>query len=310
MKQKIIIISGPTASGKSGIALDLALRKEIVIINADSLQIYQGLGILSSQPTASDQEKAEHKLYSTLKFDQNSSVGIWLKLVESTIKEVWQQNKLPVIVGGTGMYISKLIEGINEIPAIDETIKKNSRDLFDEVGIENFRKELVNLGEIEAKIQNLDKQRLIRVHEVLKQTGKSLFWWQNQPNKKLFDENIFTHINLNPNREELYKNCNLRFELMLKNGAIEEVRKLVENFSYRNDEEYYDEFLITKTLGFTEIVDFLNKRISYEEVLKNAAQKTRNYAKRQLTWFRNQLQNKLVFEDNIKALEYLTQIRH
>ncbi|MBU6338566.1 MAG: tRNA (adenosine(37)-N6)-dimethylallyltransferase MiaA [Rickettsiales bacterium] len=298
MKQRIVIISGPTASGKSGLALDFALQKDIVIINADSLQIYEGLPILSSQPTASDQKKAEHRLYSILKFDDNSSVGIWLKLVEGVIRDAWQQNKLPVIVGGTGMYISKLVEGINEIPEIDEVIKKNSRELFDEIGIENFREELISLGEEEVKIKILDKQRLIRVHEVLKQTGKSLFWWQNQPNKKLFESDVFTHVNLNPNREELYKNCNLRFEMMLKNGAIEDVEELM-------DKPFIDKLPISKTLGFIEIVDFLNKKISYEEAVKIASQKTRNYAKRQLTWFRHQLPEKMVFEDRNEALNYL-----
>lgn len=298
MTNKALIISGATASGKSALALNFAEFQNISIINADSLQIYKGLPILSSQPKKSEMEKVKHYLYSVLNFEESSSVGLWLKLVKSAIEESWQQKKLPVIVGGSGMYISKLVEGISEIPEIDEEIKKFSRELFEEIGVEEFREKLINLGEEKERIINLDKQRLIRSYEVLKQTRKSLFWWQNQPNKMLFDDKIFTHINLNPNREELYKNCNLRFELMLKNGAIDEVKSLMNHVSIET-------LPIAKTLGFIEIVDFLNERISYEEAIKIASQKTRNYAKRQLTWFRHQLPNKLLFSESQAALSHL-----
>lgn len=298
MTNKALIISGATASGKSALALNFAEFQNISIINADSLQIYKGLPILSSQPKKSEMEKVKHYLYSVLNFEESSSVGLWLKLVKSAIEESWQQKKLPVIVGGSGMYISKLVEGISEIPEIDEEIKKFSRELFEEIGVEEFREKLINLGEEKERIINLDKQRLIRSYEVLKQTRKSLFWWQNQPNKMLFDDKIFTHINLNPNREELYKNCNLRFELMLKNGAIDEVKSLMNHVSIET-------LPIAKTLGFIEIVDFLNERISYEEAIKIASQKTRNYAKRQLTWFRHQLPNKFLFSESQAALSHL-----
>jgi tRNA dimethylallyltransferase len=295
---KIFIISGPTASGKSALALDFANFRDISIINADSLQIYEGLPILSSQPSSAEQKQVKHYLYSDLKPQESSSVGLWLKLAKLAIEESWQQNKLPLIVGGSGMYISKLVDGISEIPEIDEEIRKLSRDFFEEIGVEEFRNNLIELGEEKDKIIKLDKQRLIRSYEVFKQTGKTISWWQNQPNKKLFDDKIFTHINLNPNREELYKNCNLRFEMMLENGAVEEVENFLNKFMNEN-------LPITKTLGFVEIVDFLNGRISYEEVVKIASQKTRNYAKRQLTWFRHQLPDKRVFENKREALGYL-----
>jgi len=298
MTQKILIISGPTASGKSALALELADSQDIAIINADSLQIYQGLPIISSQPSNEEQKKVKHFLYSALTPFETSSVGMWLKLVKSAVEDSWQQNKLPVIVGGSGMYISKLVEGICEIPFIDETVRANARELFEEIGAQNFKAELLNLGEEKERILNLDKQRLIRAYEVLKQTEKSFFWWQNQPNKMLFAEEIFTHINLNPNREKLYKTCNSRFELMMKNGAIAEVENLL-------DLGITEDAAITKTLGFIEITDFLEKRISEEEAINIASQKTRNYAKRQLTWFRNQLPNKLVFGEISEALNYL-----
>lgn len=298
LNEKIIIISGPTASGKSQLALNLAEFKDIVIINADSLQIYEGLPILSSQPSELEQKKVKHLLYSVLKPHQASSVALWLKMVENSIKECFEKNKLPVIVGGSGMYISKLVEGISEIPEIDEAIRIEAGELFEGISKEDFIEELVRLGEEKEKILKLDKHRLIRSYEVLRQTKRSIFYWRNQPIKKLFDEENFLHINLNPNREILYKNCNLRFEKMLEYGAIAEVEALIEK-------DINDDKQITKTLGFYEISDFLNNRITKEEAIIIAAQKTRNYAKRQLTWFRNQLPNKFVFEETKDAFNFI-----
>jgi len=294
MTNKIIIISGATASGKSDLALKLADLKDIAIINADSLQIFEGLPILSSQPSISDHAKVKHSLYSYFKPQESSSVAAWLKLVRTAVDEVVAMKKHPVIVGGSGMYISKLVEGISEIPEIDEDIRNGARLLYDEIGHEEFKKKLLDLGEDEI----LDKQRLTRAYEVLEQTGKSINYWQNLPLRKTFPEAEFLHVNLVPNREQLYKNCNLRFEKMLKNGALEEVENLMK-------QGIPDEKQITKTLGFYEISDFLNERIDRERMIEIATQKTRNYAKRQLTWFRHQLPEKHVFTESVTALNYL-----
>jgi len=298
-KAKILVISGPTASGKSQLAFDLAQKKDIAIINADSLQIYEGLPILSAQPSEVEKKQVEHLLYSSLKPHESSSVALWLKLVKSSVEEVLRKNKLPVIVGGSGMYISKLIEGISEIPETEAAIRIEAQELFDNVSKEDFILELVKLGEENIRVEKLDKHRLLRSYEVIKQTKKSIFTWQNQPLKKLFLDEDFLHVNLNPNREILYKNCNERFKIMLKNGAIAEVENLIE-------QGISDEKQITKTLGFYEISDFLNQRITKEEAIISATQKTRNYAKRQLTWFRNQLPNKFVFENIKQAHQFLS----
>ncbi len=294
MSQRIVIISGPTASGKSGLALNLAQKKDIAIINADSLQIYEGLPILSSQPSDLEKQQAKHFLYSHFKPHETSSVGIWLNLLKPIVEQIRRENKMPVIVGGSGMYISKLVDGISEIPEIDEEVRNNSRQLFDELGKEEFQKKLIEMGEDEI----LDKQRLIRAYEVLQQTGKTFSWWQNQPTKKLFPDVDFVHVNLNPDRNELYKNCNFRFGKMLDLGAFDEVRSLI-------NQGVSDDMQITKTLGFLEIRDFMNGRISREKMLEIATQKTRNYAKRQLTWFRHQFSQKLVFSDTVAALNFL-----
>lgn len=299
--KKAIIISGPTASGKSSLALQMADYSDIAIINADALQIYQGLPILSSQPSDQDIKIAPHFLYSHFLPEQSCSVGLWLQLLKSTLEKVWEQNKMPLIVGGSGMYISKLIDGISEIPEVDSAIKIEAAELYKNLSHEKFIKNLIMLSAEESenkKLENLDKQRLIRAYEVLKQTGKTIFWWQNQPAKKIFDSQIFTHINLNLPREQLYKNCNSRFEIMLNNGAIKEVESLI-------NQDVGHDYQITKTLGFAEIKDFLQQKITYQKMLEISKQKTRNYAKRQLTWFRHQFVEKNIFDDTKLAAKFL-----
>ncbi len=289
MSQRIVIISGPTASGKSGLALKMAEAKDIAIINADSLQIYAGLPTLSSQPSQSEQQQTPHFLYSYFKAQESSSVAIWLDLVKPIVERLWNENKLPVIVGGSGMYISKLVDGISEIPEIAPNIKEQARQTYDEIG----REKMQEIAQSDA----LDKQRLTRAYEVLLQTGKPIHFWQNNQ-KKILPDAKFIHVNLNPERQELYKNCNLRFELMTKNGALEEVRSLL-------NQGIADDLQITKTLGFYEIRDFLEGKITQEKMIEIAAQKTRNYAKRQLTWFRHQLPQKYVFSQVNAALNFL-----
>ena len=292
--KKIVIISGATACGKSDLAMKLAQKKDVAIINADSLQIYQGLPILSSQPSNADQKKVKHFLYSHFSPSQNSSVGIWLNLTKDAVEKCWKSQKTPVIVGGSGMYLSKLVDGISTIPEILPEFRNESRQLYDKIGHENFQKKLIELGEDEI----LDKQRLTRAYEVLCQTGKSIFWWQNQPLVKIFDEANFVHVNLNPSREKIYQNCNSRFEQMLKNGAIEEVQNLL-------NQGINNKMQITKTLGFAEICDFLLGKKNKEKIIEISTQKTRNYAKRQLTWFRHQMPQKLVFTEQSEALNFL-----
>jgi len=236
MPEKIIVISGPTASGKSALALKMADFYDIAIINADALQIYEGLPILSSQPTEEERKKVPHFLYSVLKTHETSSVGLWLALVKPLIEKIWQEKKTPVIVGGSGMYISKLIEGIAEIPQIFATVKKQAQELYEKIGHQEFQKKFG-----EGKI--IDKQRLIRACEVSLQTEKPISFWQKQQ-QKIFPEAKFIHINLNPDRKKLYENCNWRFEKMIEDGALDEVRKL-------SDQSITDDKPISKNSRFS-----------------------------------------------------------
>ncbi len=285
---KILVISGPTASGKSELAKIIAEKIGGIIINADSIQLYKELPILSSQPDSADLKAARHFLYSVFNYNQDSSVAIWLGLVRKIIDENKDFPKL--IIGGTGLYISKLLDGINFIPQIDMKVKIKSRNLYEEIGRDEFIKALEAKNENLEIIKNLDKQRLIRRYEIIAGTGESLDYWQNQPNQNIFADENFIHVNLQPEREELYKNCNLRFEKMLKNGAIDEVKEFIKLSAPHN-------LPICKTIGYFEISDYLNNLIDKDEMIKIASQKTRNYAKRQLTWFRNQFKDKIIIEN-------------
>ncbi len=289
--RQIVIISGATCTGKSKFALEFALKNNGAIVNGDALQVYGDLKILSAQPSIKDQESVDHHLYSFLDFKQKCSVAFWLEIVKNVIEQIWQENKLPIVVGGTGLYISKLIDGINIIPEISLQAKYQAEQFFLDLGIVEFQKKYG-----EGKI--MDKQRLIRACEILLSTQKPISYWQSLRPQKIFPDAKFTHVNLNLERNIIYQNCDQRFLKMLKNGAIEEV----ENFLKKNND---DNLPISKTLGYIEIKNYLLEKISHQEMQKIIQQKTRNYAKRQLTWFRHQFDNINFFENNLLAENFL-----
>ncbi len=196
-KSKIIVISGATASGKSKVAIEVAKIFNGAIINADALQIYRDLPILSAQPTAENFIEVEHFLYGILPANEKISVGIWLKMVAEIVKKIQQESKIPIIVGGNGMYISRLINGISEIPEIDEKFRLQAQNLYTEIGHEKFQENFGN-----SKI--IDKQKLLRACEVFLQTGKKIEFFQQQPPKKALENQQFIHLNLNPPRQEIF----------------------------------------------------------------------------------------------------------
>ena len=290
-KSKIIVISGATASGKSSVAIEIAKIFNGAIINADALQIYRDLPILSAQPTAENLVEVEHFLYGILPANEKISVGIWLKMVAEIVKKIQQENKIPIIVGGNGMYISRLIKGISEIPEIDEKFRLQAQNLYAEIGHQKFQENFGN-----AKI--IDKQKLLRSCEVFLQTGKKIEFFQQQPPKKALENQQFIHLNLNPPRQEIYQNCNERFAKMLENNVLNEVKNYIKNINDLSSP-------IVNTLGFKEILEFLNNKITLEEMQSLASQKTRNYAKRQLTWFRHQFDD-IIFCENASQLKKIT----
>lgn len=286
MQNKIIIISGPTASGKSSLAFELATLINGCVINADSMQIYKGLPILSAQPSTEEQNIIEHKLYSYLEPNENNSVYIWLKLVENCIKDTFKEGKLPIVVGGTGMYISRLVKGIKELPNIPFELRDQTIKLFEKIGYNEFYNLVQNIDhDAVNKLNKNDKQRLMRIYEIYKISGKNLTYYENVKNDYLFNQNMFFHINLSINRESLYDRCRKRFE-MIVNDAENEVDLFLNKYSYvLNSKSKYS---IISTLGFKEFLDFKNGIISKKELIENTVKTTRHYAKRQCTWFKNQ----------------------
>ena len=275
--KKALILFGPTSSGKSNISLKISANINSKIINADSMQVYKNLRVLTSRPSEEDEKKFDHKLYGIIDGDKSFSVASWLDLTKREIKSSWSQNKLPILVGGTGMYIKSLIDGISEIPSIPDSIKLETEEVLKKNGLKYMHDKLIKSNK-NSKIYKNDTQRIIRAFNVLQFTGRSIEEWQKENKKVLKDINFEIYIP-HLEREILYKNSDKRFDLMLKQGAIDEVKTLVE----QNIDPKYP---IMKAIGVREIQQYLSNRLSLEECVNLSKKNTRNYIKRQLTWIR------------------------
>lgn len=283
-KQKVIVIYGATASGKSAFALNLAEKLGGTIINADSMQVYHDLQILTARPDLAKMP-IPHKLYGFLNGIETCSAGIWAKLAAKEIANCFNENKLPIIVGGTGLYIESLTKGLSPIPETDYLIKekyrKNNQDtaaLYELLKQKDF--------ETAQKLRSNDKQRIVRALEVFESTGKSLLLWQKEPLQKPINAQ-FVNIFINPERSLLHQNINYRFDEMLKIGAIDEVKTLLEK-------KYPLSTPIMKALGVKEITAYLRQEMSIEDASAKAKAATRQYAKRQVTWFKNRFDSDFI----------------
>jgi tRNA dimethylallyltransferase len=276
-QKKVLILFGPTASGKSNLALKVSSNIDATIINADSLQIYKNLRILTSRPTVEDEKKVAHKLYGVMDGVDNCSVAYWLELVKKEIQKCWDRNKLPIVVGGTGMYLKALMEGISEIPSIPNSIKLETEEILKKNNLDYLYNEIFKVNQ-ETRINKQDRQRIVRAFNVLKSTGKTIEEWQ-KTNKRIFEEVNFERYLPQREREDLYKISEKRFDEMLRQGAIQEVKKLLEHdFNSKNS--------IMKAIGVREIQRYLRNEISKEKCIDLSKKNTRNYIKRQLTWIR------------------------
>jgi tRNA dimethylallyltransferase len=285
-----VVISGPTASGKSALAISLANKYQGVIINADSMQVYKDIPIITAQPCYDDYLQTPHALYGILSADKICSAGVYMELAKEQIELAIDNNQLPILVGGTGLYIKSLIYGIAKIPDIDSDLRLSARELYMEIGAEKFYQNLQELDPIAAsKLNILDKQRVIRAYEVVKQTGISIIEWQKQNYTIGFDHEQFIQIGLLPERSMLYRNCDLRFKEMIEQGVIEEIEKL-------NNITMDDSLPVRKAHGILEITAYLNKEISLDQAIIKSQQMTRNYAKRQYTWLKHQMPEMIKFE--------------
>ena len=282
LKSKIILISGPTASGKSNFAVKLAKKINGEIINADSMQVYKELKILSARPNLKDYQKIRHHLYGFHNVKNNFSTGDWLKLTIKKINEIKKRKHIPILVGGTGLYYKALTEGLVRIPNIPVRFRNKIRSLHKKLGQKSFYKKLLKLDPTSKnKINSSDAQRSIRAYEVKAFTNKSLHdWFKNT--KSYFKNEDFLKIYIDFSRQELIKRINLRTEKMLKSGAIEEVKRFIK-LKVRKDKS------VNKAIGIDEIKKYLNNEKEFSEIKENISIKTRQYAKRQSTWARGHM---------------------
>ncbi len=282
LKSKIILIYGPTASGKSKFAIKLAKKINGEIINADSMQVYKELKILTARPFKKDYQKIKHHLYGFLSVKKNFSTGEWLKLVNKKIKELKKKNKVPILVGGTGLYFKALTDGLVSFPNIPNKFRQKIRLIHEKTGSKNFYLKLIKLDPLAKNyINSTDTQRIIRAYEIKLYTKKSMFEWFKKT-KSNYESKDFYKIYIDFPRNELIKRINLRVEEMIKKGAISEVKRLIQLKISKNKSA-------NKAIGVNEIKQYLNKKIQMENVIEKISIKTRQYAKRQSTWARGQM---------------------
>lgn len=283
----IYIVAGPTASGKSARAIELAKEHDGVIINCDSLQIYDALPMLTAQPSEEDFAEVPHRLYAHLHPNDVCSAGNWRELAMPVIEEVLTQGKTPIICGGTGLYIRALTDGLSPIPDIPDDVRNAVVEKYESIGAEEFYKELeARDPEMAARFHVNHKARIIRAMEVLEATGKSLAEWQKLEREGPPEHWKFEIETIIPERETLYDRCNRRFLQMIDMGVMDQV----EEFSARIERGEVNEGVpVTKALGFKPLRAYMKGQMSLEDAIEQSQIDTRHYAKRQTTWFRNQI---------------------
>lgn len=279
----ILVIAGPTASGKSAAALELAAALNGTIINADALQIYAGIPVLSAAPTEAEKAGVPHLLYGELSPAEACSAGRWRALAIAAIEAVLAEGRVPMLVGGTGLYLRALVEGIVEIPPVPAEVRADAEMLLASLGGAAFRRRLGERDpEAAGRLHDNDRQRLIRAYEIVTATGRTQGDWQRDMHQRPPEGWFFDIGLLLPDRDWLYERCDRRFGAMLAAGAEEEVRALL-------DRGLDPDLPAMKAVGVPELAAYLRGETSRQEAAARARQATRNYAKRQLTWLRNQM---------------------
>ena len=297
-KSKIILIYGPTASGKSNFAIKLAKKINGEIVNADSMQVYKELKILSARPLPKDYKNINHHLYGFQSVKKNFSSGDWLKLVNKKILDIKKRNKTPILVGGTGLYFKAITEGLVNIPNIPIRLKSKIRLLHKKIGTKKFFSKLVKLDPLSKNfVKPTDTQRIIRAYEVKLFTKRSIYDWFKSTRSD-YENDDFLKIYIDYPRVELIKRISDRTKDMIKNGAISEVKKFIRLKVPRVK-------TASKAIGIAEISEYLEKKIGISEVIEKISTKTRQYAKRQSTWGRGNMMdwNKIKSVDLNKFLK-------
>jgi tRNA dimethylallyltransferase len=277
-KPPVALIAGPTASGKSGVALALAEAEGGTVINADSAQIYRDLPVLSAAPSEADMAGVEHRLYGVRDGALPCSAADWAALAKSEIERAHSLGKLPILAGGTGLYLRTLLEGIAPVPPIDPEVRESVRSR----AVETNRAELERLDPDAAlKLNPADTTRIARALEVVRSTGRTLKDWQSDHTGGIGELIVLRPLILLPPRDWLYRRCDARFEAMIEQGAVEEVQTLL---SRKLDPA----LPVMRAIGVPEIAAFLRGETSREAMITAGSQATRRYAKRQYTWFAHQ----------------------
>ncbi len=281
MSRPIVIIAGPTASGKSALALEIARTLDGCVINADSMQVYRDLAILTARPDADALAQTPHRLYGVLDGGEVCTAASWAEMAITAIEQAQRDGLMPILVGGTGLYLRVLVEGIAPVPEISEEVRAATRALHAEIGGAEFHARLASLDPaMAARLRPSDAQRLMRAHEVIATTGRSLAVWQEEGRGQRRIEPIaFTLI---PPRDQLYAACDGRFVRMIESGALDEIASLA-------DRNLPPDRPIMKALGVPELLRHHAGQLDLAQAITQGQQTTRNYAKRQATWFRHQM---------------------
>ena len=278
-----LLIAGPTASGKSALAMRLARQRDGVVINTDSMQVYRDLRVLTARPTPDEEAALPHRLYGTVDAAVNFSAGAWLADAAKVLAEVCAQGKLPIFVGGSGLYFKALTRGLSDVPAIATVVRDDVRARLERDGVEALHAQLaLRDAESAARLRRNDRTRIARELEVVEATGRSLTDWHRDALPPLLPAGAFRAMFLSPDRDELYARIDARFDVMLQAGALDEVAALAAR--------RLDPLLpAMKAHGVPALIRHLAGELSLEEAAVIGRADTRHYAKRQFTWFRHQL---------------------
>ena len=299
-QSKIILISGPTASGKSSFSIKVAKKINGEIINADSMQVYKTLSVLTARPSKKNQKDIKHHLYGVVNLNKNFSTGQWLEAAIKNIKAIQKRKKIPILVGGTGLYFQSLINGLVKIPEIPIKFRNQIRLIQKKEGQKKFYKKLLKIDpNVKDKFDPNDKQRSIRAYEIKLYTKVSMYEWLEKT-KPEFKKSDFLKLYINFKREDLIDRISQRATKMIHEGAVNEVKKFL-NLKIKKDQS------VNRVIGIDELTQYLNKKISLDQARELISIKTRQYAKRQATWARTRMTswkkiNPIKINDYIKKL--------
>ena len=285
MKNKpVVVIAGPTASGKSRLALETSKAIDGVVVNADSMQVYKGIPVISACPTAAEKAEVPHVLYEMWDASFNGSVADWLAEAETAIRRIWDDGRIPVVTGGTGLYLDNLINGTSPIPETKGEVREKVAQMLGEEGVNRLHARLAQIDrEAAERLSPNDTTRVRRALEVFFDTGKTLSEWHRMPMIRKLPEAVFETVKIMPNASELDERCFRRFDMMVEEGAVEEVRTLMQR-------KLNPKLPAMRALGVPELGEYVAGRCTLEEAVRLGKLHTRQYAKRQRTWFNHRFE--------------------